>query len=123
MIKRSVLTGLWLGVALILVTIYPLLSLLIAPQVFRIHWPEWPEVLRSSLLLLNGAVGIVVVGLLGSLAAIRSNAHSPRSGFVAGAISGLVATSVLYILLVAPSEALIASARLWQHQPTDAIPT
>jgi hypothetical protein len=119
MIKRSIASGLLVGVALILVGILPVLSIYSGPGGLV---PRFPGGGRALLLVLNGILAPVVVAALGSLAAWRSEATDLKSGFKAGAISGLVAGLLFYILLVAPTAAVAGSARLWSHVPTDLQP-
>jgi AAA domain len=118
MIKRSVITGLLVGLVFTLVAIYPTLSFYLSPELLVRLQP----MLRLVLMLLNGAVGFVVVVMVGSLAAWRSGAIGAGQGFKAGAISGVVVGMVFYALLLAPTVAAAASLRLWAHMPTPEAP-
>jgi hypothetical protein len=114
MIKRSVVTGLLVGALFTLAAIYPVLSLYRGAEMFVRLRPA----IRPVLMLLGGAVGLVVLALVGSLAAWRSKVTDAGQGFKAGAISGLVAGLVFYALLLAPTIAAVASAQLWAYAPT-----
>jgi hypothetical protein len=122
MIKRSVLAGLLVGLSLVLVALYPTFSLFVYPRILHVRWPEWPGTARTLLLVLHGAAGLVLVGLVGSLGAWRSKATDLHHGLRAGIISGLVAGLVLYALLAAPTVGLVAAAKLWTQPPTPEAP-
>ena len=115
MIRRSVVTGLLMGVLLVLVAIYPILSNYLDPKVLPVHRSG---LLHTLLLVLSGAAGLVVLALLGSLAAWRNQVTSAGQGFAAGAISGVVASLIFYTLLYAPTIAVAASTDLWTYSPT-----
>jgi hypothetical protein len=115
MIRRSVVTGLLMGALLVLVAIYPVLSNYLDPEVLPV---QRSGMLRTLLLALSGAAGLVVLVLLGSLAAWRNQVTSAGQGFVAGAISGVVASLIFYVLLYAPTIAAAASTDLWTYSPT-----
>jgi len=120
MIKRSIASGLLVGAALILVGILPVLSVYGGPLSLVPRFQG--EGLRPLLLVFNGMLALVVVGAIGSLAAWRSAATDLKSGFKAGAISGLIAGLLFYILLLAPTAAAAGSVRLWSHTPTELHP-
>jgi hypothetical protein len=113
--KRSAVTGLLVGLLLVLVAIYPFLSLSLGPKILP---PRGIGFLRPLLLVLSGIAVLVALSLVGSLAARRSRVTSTGQGLMAGAISGLVAGLTFYILLVAPTFALTASVELWSYDPT-----
>jgi len=113
MIRRSVTYGLLVGLALVLVGLYPFFAVWIYPRVLHVSWPSMPGALRTLLLLASGLVGVVVLGFVGSLVVIRSRITSPVQGLRAGAISGQAAALVFYILLVSPTFGLMSAARLW----------
>jgi AAA domain len=113
MIRRSVTYGLLIGLALVLVSLYPLFAVVVYPRVLHVSWPSMPDAIRSLLLVISCLVGAAVLGLTGSLVVIRSRVTSPVQGLRAGAISGQVAALVFYILLVSPTYGLMSAARLW----------
>jgi hypothetical protein len=76
----------------------------------------------SLLLVVNGAVGLVVVLMIGSMAAKHAGATDVVTGAKAGAISGLIVGVMFYALLFEPTAALAASRELWQYSPTVAAP-
>jgi hypothetical protein len=115
MIKRSATTGLLVGTILVLVAAYPLLSSILEPDILLL---SGQGALRNLLLILSGLMVLVVVALVGSLAAWRNQVTSARQGFEVGAISGFVASLMFYVLLFAPTVALAASLKLWGHDPT-----
>jgi hypothetical protein len=115
MIKRSVVTGLLLGAILVLVAIYPVLSSYLRPEILP---SGGPAPLRTLLLTLSGIAGLIVLALLGSLAAWRNQVSSAAQGFASGAISGFVAGLMFYVLLYAPTLAVAASTNLWAYNPT-----
>jgi hypothetical protein len=115
MIKRSATTGLLVGTILVLVAAYPLLSSILEPGILLL---TGQGALRNLLLIVSGLMVLVVVALVGSLAAWRNQVTSARQGFEAGAISGFVAGLMFYVLLYAPTVALAASLQLWGHEPT-----
>ena len=115
MIKRSATTGLLVGTILVLVAAYPLLSSILEPDILLL---SGQGALRNLLLILSGLMVLVVVALVGSLAAWRNQVTSARQGFEGGAISGFVASLMFYVLLFAPTVALAASLKLWGHDPT-----
>ncbi len=118
MIRRSLVAGLLAGLALVLVLLYPTFSLYVYPRVLQMRWPDWPQSVRFLVLILHGVAGIILLGLVGSLAAIRCQVCSTGDGFRAGAISGLVVGLVVYNVVVAPTTGLAATAKLWAHPPT-----
>lgn len=113
MIRRSIKYGLLVGLALVLVSLYPLFAGWIYPRVMHTPWPSLPNPLRTLLLVISGLAGVVVLGLVGSLAVIRSRITSPLLGLKAGATSGLAAAFVFYILLASPTFGLVSAADLW----------
>ena len=115
MIRRSATTGLLLGTILVLVAAFPLLSSTLDPEILLF---TRQAALRTLLLIVSGVLGLVVVALVGSLAAWRNQVASTRQGLESGAISGFVASLMFYVLLYAPTVALAASLELWGHQPT-----
>jgi AAA domain len=115
MIKRSAVTGLLAGALLALVAIYPVLSTYLGPELLP---ASGPGALRTVLLVLTGLAGLAVLALIGSLAAWRSQVTDTAQGFSAGAISGLAASLMFYLLLYAPTTALAASLKLWGYLPT-----
>ncbi len=117
MIRRSVVNGLLIGLALTLVLLYPTFSQIVYPRVLHVDWPDWPQVARLLLLLVHGSVGAVLLGLLGTRAALRSKIFCVGDGVKAGVISGLVAGLVVYALVAAPTASLLDAARLWTHPP------
>ncbi len=115
MIKRSAVTGLLLGTVLVLVTIYPVLSTYLRPGMLP---SGGPGPLRTLLLALSGIASLIVLALVGSLAAWRNQASSTAQGVTAGAISGFIAGLMFYALLYAPTLAVSASMDLWAYNPT-----
>jgi len=113
MIRRSVTYGLLIGLALVLVGLFPLFAVWVYPRVLHVSWPSLPDALRTLLLVISGLAGAVVLCLVGSLVVIRSRITSPVQGLRAGAISGQAAALVFYILLVSPAYGLVSAARLW----------
>ena len=115
MIKRSAVTGLLVGVLLVLAAAYPVLSTYLGPQLPPASGSGAP---RTLFLVLSGVAGLACLALIGSLAAWRSQVTDARQGFSAGAISGFVASLMFYLLLYAPTTALAAGQELWAHLPT-----
>jgi len=113
MIRRSVTYGLLVGLALALVSLYPLFTVLVYPRILHAPWQFLSDPLRTVLLVISGLAGIILLGLVGSLVVIRSRIASPVQGLRAGAISGQAAALVFYILLIVPTYGLISAARLW----------
>jgi hypothetical protein len=115
MIKRSAVTGMLVGTVLVLVALYPFLSGYLRPGVL-----EGPaqSALRVSLQVGSLTAFVLGLGLVGSLAAWRSQALNAGQGLQAGAISGLFAGLMFYALLIAPTTALGATMELWTHSPT-----
>jgi hypothetical protein len=118
MIRRSVVTGLLVGLAFVLVLLYPTFSLYVYPRVLHMAELTRPGGIRTVLLFLHWVVGVILLGLVGSLAAWRGNVRSAGDGFKSGAISGLVVGLAVYIVVVAPTVGLLATGRLWTHPPT-----
>jgi len=115
MIRRSIGTGLLLGLALALASIYPLLALYAAP---RFALGSLPGPLRPVLPILTAALSLLLLLSVGVVAAWRSGATSAGKGFRAGAIAGLVSALVFFYLALAPTMAALVSVRLWTHAPT-----
>lgn len=115
MIKRSAITGLLLGAILVLVAIYPVLSSHLRPEMLP---SGGTGPLRTWLLALSGFASLLVLALVGSLAAWRNQVSSAAQGFAAGAISGFVTGLIFYVLLYAPTLAVAASTDLWRYNPT-----
>jgi len=115
MIKRCVVAGLLVGVAFVLVSILPVLTVYLG----QLPVPgNWPRVLRSAVIVLNVAAGSVVLASVGSLAAIKSGAADPGQGIKAGVISGIIVGLMFYTLLLAPTAAVAASTKLWAFPTT-----
>ncbi|MFN2224888.1 MAG: hypothetical protein ACK2UY_01250, partial [Anaerolineae bacterium] len=119
MTKRSITTGLLVGILFVLVAAYPILTIYAEAGRLLLH-PAGG--LRPVLLILTGALGLVVVALVGSLAAWRTGASDLGQGAKAGAISGVVVGLVFYLFLLGPTHSLAITARLWAYQPTPAAP-
>ncbi len=115
MIKRSAVTGLLVGMLLVLVAAYPLLSTYLGPDIPLVRWSGG---IRALVLVLSGAAALAVLALMGSVAARRSQASSSGQGFKAGAISGFFASLTFYVLLYAPTAAVTATMELWTYSPT-----
>ncbi|MBN1661173.1 MAG: ATP-binding protein [Anaerolineae bacterium] len=152
MIKRSVITGFLIGILFVLVAIYPMLSLYMGgplrdPLAVEVLLEDQapaagetppkdqvpaniqaeraasrPARVASLLLVVNGAAGLVVVLMIGSVAARRVGATDVVVGAKAGAISGLIVAVMFYALLFEPTVSLAASSELWQYRPTMAAP-
>jgi hypothetical protein len=115
MIGRSVLIGLLVGLLLVVVAALLVLWFYAGPRVL----PEgWPALFRSALLVLDGLLVVIVLALVGSLAAAKTGASDAGQGFRAGAVSGLVVGVLFYALLLAPTAAVAASNQLWTFEPT-----
>jgi hypothetical protein len=114
MIKRGAVTGLLVGVLLVLAALYPVLSTYLGPDILP---ASRPGPLHTFLLVLTGGASLAALALVGSLAAWRTHAASTRQGFRVGAASGLVAGLIVYVLLLAPTAAVTASVELWTHEP------
>jgi hypothetical protein len=114
MIKRSAVTGLLIGLLLVLVAIYPFLSLYLGPKIMLVRGSG---LVRTLLYVISAAAILAVLALVGSLAAWRSQVTSTGQGIEAGAISGFVAGLTFYILLYAPTFAVAASGELWSYEP------
>jgi len=123
MIRRSVVNGLLIGLALSLVSLLPLFAMYVYPRILHLHWPPWPRSVRYLVLVLHGLAAVVLLALVGSRAAWRSRAHDLRQGFRAGAISGTVAAIVLHVVVLAPTSGLTAAAILWTHRLSPQSPT
>lgn len=119
MIKRSITTGLLVGILFVLVAAYPTLMAYVEPGRML---ARLPGAMRPLLLVLTGALGLIVVVLVGSLAAWRAGATGTGQGAKAGAISGVVVGLVFYLFLLGPTHSLATTARLWAFQPTLAAP-
>lgn len=119
MTKRSIITGLLVGVLFVLVAAYPVL--MVYAEADRLL-SRLPGGLRPVLLILTGALGLIVAALVGSLAAWRAGASDLGQGAKAGAISGVVVGLVFYLFLLGPTHSLATTARLWAYQPTPAAP-
>jgi hypothetical protein len=115
MIRRSATAGVLVGTLLVLVALYPLLSGYLRPGMLDV--PR-QSALRIFLQISSLAAVALVLGLIGSLAAWRTQAINARQGLQTGAISGLFAGLVFYVLLFAPTTALGASRELWTYPPT-----
>ncbi|MEJ2733110.1 MAG: hypothetical protein P8189_05995 [Anaerolineae bacterium] len=114
MIRRSAVTGLLVGVLLVLAALYPVLSTYLGPDILP---ASRPGPLHTVLLILTGGASLLVLALVGSLAAWRTHAARTGQGLRAGAASGLVAGLIVYVLLLAPTAAVTASVDLWTHEP------
>jgi hypothetical protein len=114
-IKRSAVTGLLIGLLLVLVAIYPFLTIYLGPNILP---ARGTGIVRTFLLILSSAAVLIGLALVGSWAAWRSRVASTTQGIQAGAISGFVAGLICYILLYAPTFAVSASVDLWSYQPT-----
>ncbi len=127
MIRKSVITGTWIGLLLSVANIFPAFYVFIGKALpsFGIYI----ERVFGDLLLPGGArisvtqplmmalTAIITLLLLtiGTVAALRARAGSARVGLLCGAISGAFAGLVLYILIVAPTSTVMAGASLLEH--------
>jgi hypothetical protein len=117
MIRRSVISGLGVGLLFSLVALYPVFSILVFPRVLDIQWPPWPEAVRSLSLVGIGVIGVLVFSLIGTLAALRSRATNVLEGFQAGGISGAIVGLVFYAIVLSATTSLAASAQVWRQVP------
>ena len=123
MIRRSVVNGLLVGLALALVSLLPVFSRYVYPRILHLAWPDWPRSTLTLVLVLHALAGLILLLLVGSRAARRSRANTIKEGFRAGAISGLVAAIVVHIIVLAPTSGLKAAALLWTHHLSMQSPT
>ncbi len=118
MIKRSVVSGITAGLLLCLVSLFPIFSVYLFPQVLQMPpWPAWSPLLRAVALMLNGFVGFGVFLLIGGMAALRSRVTNALHGFKSGAISGVAACLVFYILILSPTTSFAATVQVWAKMP------
>jgi hypothetical protein len=117
--KKSVVTGMIVGLVLTIAGIYPVFSIVI----FRIlplrgnvvELPGFRFVpgvslpFSAFLLIVSSAAGALGLLMLGTVAAYRAKAASLVKGSHAGAISGVAAALMVYLFLVAPVMATVAA--------------
>ena len=116
MIKRSIGIGLIVGAVLVLVAIYP--TLRIFGVLNEPSLGEQRPIFQFLLLGANLVAGIVVLALVGSVAAWKTEATQVGTGFQAGAISGLLVGILYYALVLAPTAAAASSVELWRFDPS-----
>ena len=121
MIRKSITTGIIVGLLLTLAAVYPAFAILVLPIVRggtsglmdlslgELHLPANIE-LPVSLLALMACAGVVtlIYFTIGSVAAFRVRAVGLARGVIAGMISGAAAGLALYGLLVSPTLAVVA---------------
>ena len=116
MIRRSIIIGAIAGLFLILVAIYPIVSLVI-PIVYP-YWqgPIQNDLLHGVLLMISASLGIVAL-IFGMIAARRARARNAFQGALSGAIAGAVVGMFLWVALAVPVNALDAMAEIAQYRP------
>jgi len=122
MIRKSITTGIIVGLLLTLAALYPVFVILVSrvlPGAWFAHVLDlYPltsiqKVLPLLALMACAAAGTFVYLGLGSLAALRSGARAPAQGAVAGMISGVAAALTLHIALVSPTLGVVAGYDLF----------
>ena len=116
MIKRSIIIGAIAGLFLILVAIYPIVSLVIP-----IVYPSWQgtiqnDLLHGILLMISASLGIVAL-IFGMVAARRARARNAVQGALSGAIAGAVVGMFLWVALAVPVNALDAMGEIARYRP------
>lgn len=124
MIRKSITTGILVGLLLTLAALYPAFAILVSPIARGTHGlMEFPlsDVrlpgnleLPIALLLLMACAGLATLLYLtlGSVAAWRAKASGFKPGMIAGMISGAVAGLTFHVTLVSPTAAIIAGELL-----------
>jgi len=124
MIRKSIITGIIVGLLLTLAAVYPTFAVLVSRVVFgasKLSDAALGEIrlmgtieLPVSLLLIMACAGAATLLYLtiGSFAAVRTRAVGFARGTYAGGISGAVAALTVYIMLISPTAAVIAGETL-----------
>ncbi len=120
MIRKSITTGILVGLLLTAAALYPVFAILVLPIVRgtsglmelgfgELHLPANIDLPISLLVLMACAGAATLIYLtLGSVAALRVRASGLARGTYAGGVSGAAAGLVLYIALVSPTAAVMA---------------
>ncbi len=113
MIKKSMTTGTIIGLVITLLTLYPTFVVLEVTNALPVGvlpslgWEIKIAVGLAVFAALNGMTMLVLL-LVGSLAAWRARATTLKAGMRAGMVSGVMAAAVVYALIVAPAMAVWA---------------
>lgn len=124
MIRKSVITGTWLGLLLSLANIFPAFYIFIGRALPRLGMVM--ERMFGDFTFLGGtrlsvtqpimmaltAISTLILLAVGTLAALRARATSARVGLLCGAISGAFAGLIIYIFVVSPTATVMAGASL-----------
>lgn len=129
MIRKSIITGTWLGLLLSLVSVFPALDLFVGKALpafgARIDMifgeaglPGGARLaVTQPVLMVLAAVSTLILLGTGTVAALRAKVTGRRLGLLCGAISGIFAGLVFYILIISPTSTVMAGSSLLAYDP------
>jgi len=127
MTRRSMISGIWVGLLLTLTGLYPVFYLFVGRVVIEIgnHLQRQFGNLKIGvldvpvsqiILLLSTGMFMMLLLLVGSIPTLRSGARGIKQGAKFGLVGGAVAGLTLYFLLIAPTSAIVAGKDLFGHR-------
>ena len=115
MIRKSSLIGLFGGLVIGIAVLYPMITLAgpgLTPQWVR---PVQSEIVHTLLLMLSALIGAPFVLSLGVMAARKSEARGWQNGMKMGALAGVFASILSYLIWLLPLNALMAYSGSLKH--------
>lgn len=115
MIRKSSITGLIGGFAIGIAVLYPMITL--AGPNLALHWhrPVQSEIVHTLLLMVSALIGVPPLLSLGAIAARKGEARGWQDGMKAGALAGIFASLLSYLIWVLPLNALMAYQGTLKH--------
>ncbi|HQF62834.1 MAG TPA: hypothetical protein PLT26_10060 [Anaerolineaceae bacterium] len=127
MTRRSMISGVWVGLLLTLTGLYPAFYLFVGRVVieignhlqrqfgnFKIGVLDVP--VSQIVLLVTTGICMMLLLLVGSIPTLRSGARGIKQGVKFGVIGSMVAGLTVYFMLIAPTSAIVAGKDLFAHR-------
>ena len=115
MIRKASLIGIFGGFVIGIAVLYPMITLAgpgLTPQWVR---PVQSEIVHTLLLMLSALIGAPFVLSLGVMAARKSEARGWQDGMKMGALAGVFASILSYLIWLLPLNALLAYSGSLKH--------
>ena len=126
MTRRSMISGVWVGLLLTLTGLYPAFYLFVGRVVieignhlqrqfgnFKIGVLDVP--VSQIVLLVTTGICMMLLLLVGSIPTLRSGARGIKQGVKFGVIGSMVAGLTVYFMLIAFTSAIVAGKDLFAH--------
>lgn len=120
MIRKSLTTGLIMGMVVTLAALYPtFIQVGVMEHVqFKALNQQGNELLHQVLMGMCYWLMVTCSLAVGVVAALRARATRFKAGVRAGVLSGMAAAAVVYIVLVAPTAAIVNGREIFNYQPS-----